>query len=83
MGYTGEAAAFIKWLSERCLECSHEGTFQPIYGIDGRQELPEEILAHFEGYRRSSPVRIGNAASTQLQLDIYGELMDSVYLYNK
>jgi GH15 family glucan-1,4-alpha-glucosidase len=83
MGYTGEAGAFIKWLSERCLECGHEGTFQPIYGIDGRQELPEENLPHLEGYRRSSPVRIGNAASTQLQLDIYGELMDSVYLYNK
>jgi GH15 family glucan-1,4-alpha-glucosidase len=83
MGYTGEAAAFIKWLSERCSGCSQEGTFQPIYGIDGRQELPEEILPHLEGYRRSSPVRIGNAASTQLQLDIYGELMDSVYLYNK
>ena len=83
MGYTQEADAFIKWLSQRCADCPREGTFQTMYGIDGRQKLPEETLPHLEGYRGSSPVRIGNAASTQLQLDIYGELMDSIYLYNK
>jgi GH15 family glucan-1,4-alpha-glucosidase len=54
-----------------------------MYGIDGSHELTEEVLTHFEGYRGSSPVRIGNDAYKQLQLDIYGELMDSVYLYNK
>ena len=54
-----------------------------MYGIDGRLELPEETLDHLEGYRGSAPVRIGNAAAEQLQLDIYGELIDSVYLYNK
>jgi GH15 family glucan-1,4-alpha-glucosidase len=54
-----------------------------MYGIDGRHMLTEESLPHFEGYRKSSPVRIGNGAYNQLQLDIYGELMDSVYLYNK
>ena len=54
-----------------------------MYGIDGRSELTEETLDHFEGYRGSSPVRIGNGAYDQLQLDIYGELMDSVYLFNK
>jgi GH15 family glucan-1,4-alpha-glucosidase len=54
-----------------------------MYGIDGRHELPEEILDHLEGYRGSAPVRIGNEAAEQLQLDIYGELIDSVYLYNK
>ena len=54
-----------------------------MYGIDGRHHLSEETLPHFEGYRRSSPVRIGNGAYDQLQLDIYGELMDAVYLYNK
>jgi GH15 family glucan-1,4-alpha-glucosidase len=54
-----------------------------MYGIDGRSELPEETLDHLEGYGGSAPVRLGNAASTQLQLDIYGELIDSVYLFNK
>jgi GH15 family glucan-1,4-alpha-glucosidase len=54
-----------------------------MYGIDGRADLEEEELTHLEGYRGSAPVRIGNGAAEQLQLDIYGELMDSVYLYNK
>jgi GH15 family glucan-1,4-alpha-glucosidase len=49
-----------------------------MYGIDGREDLPEEELSHLEGYMGSAPVRIGNGAATQLQLDIYGELMDSV-----
>jgi GH15 family glucan-1,4-alpha-glucosidase len=53
-----------------------------MYGIDGRHELAEEPLAHLRGYRGSSPVRIGNGAWDQLQLDIHGELMDSVYLYD-
>jgi GH15 family glucan-1,4-alpha-glucosidase len=51
--------------------------------MDGREELPEEELSHLEGYMGSAPVRIGNGAATQLQLDIYGELMDSLYLCNK
>jgi GH15 family glucan-1,4-alpha-glucosidase len=54
-----------------------------MYGIDGRSDLPEEQLDHLAGYRNSRPVRIGNAAHQQLQLDIYGELVDSVFLYNK
>jgi GH15 family glucan-1,4-alpha-glucosidase len=54
-----------------------------MYRLDGGRELSEHILPHFEGYRRSSPVRIGNGAVDQLQLDIYGELMDAVYLYDK
>jgi GH15 family glucan-1,4-alpha-glucosidase len=54
-----------------------------MYGIDGRHELPEEILTHFSGYRGSAPVRIGNGAANQLQLDIYGELMDAIYIYDK
>jgi GH15 family glucan-1,4-alpha-glucosidase len=83
LGYTQEAAAFMRWIEARCRELDPDGSFQPVYGIDGRRELPEQTLPHLEGYMRSSPVRIGNAASTQLQLDIYGELMDTVYLYNK
>jgi GH15 family glucan-1,4-alpha-glucosidase len=54
-----------------------------MYGIDGRSDLEEVLLDHLEGYRGSHPVRIGNGAADQLQLDIYGELIDSVYLFNK
>ena len=54
-----------------------------MYRIDGSEDLPELILDHFEGYLQSAPVRVGNDAHLQLQLDIYGELMDSIYLYNK
>jgi GH15 family glucan-1,4-alpha-glucosidase len=85
LGFTEEAGAFMSWLTDRFRETSVSGTgpLQIMYGIDGRADLEEEILGHLEGYRGSAPVRIGNGAATQLQLDIYGELIDSVYLYNK
>jgi len=83
LGFTEEAEAFMKWIEKRCDELNPDGSLQIMYGIDGRHELPEETLPHLEGYMKSSPVRIGNGAYDQLQLDIYGELMDSVYLYNK
>ncbi|MGE5188445.1 MAG: glycoside hydrolase family 15 protein [Gemmatimonadota bacterium] len=83
LGYTGEAAAFMRWIEARCRELRPDGSLQVMYGIDGRHETAEEPLPHFEGYMKSSPVRIGNEAYNQLQLDIYGELMDSVYLYDK
>src|SRR3989442_5529586 len=54
-----------------------------MYGIDGRQQLDERTLDHLQGFEHSRPVRIGNAAYQQLQLDIYGEMMDSIYLANK
>ncbi len=83
LGYTGEAASFMHWIEERAGELNSDGSLKIMYGIDGRHVLSEEILPHLEGYRKSSPVRIGNDAHDQLQLDIYGELMDSVYLYDK
>jgi GH15 family glucan-1,4-alpha-glucosidase len=66
----------------RCHEMKPDGSLQVMYGIDGRHILKEEKLPHLEGYKGSRPVRIGNAGYRQLQLDIYGELMDSVYLSN-
>jgi len=85
LGFTEEAEAFMAWLTGRVREgeLGGAGPLQVMYGIDGRTELPEEILDHLEGYRGSAPVRIGNGAAGQLQLDIYGELIDSIYLYNK
>ncbi len=83
LGFTEEAAAFIDWLHRRCVEAPPGTGLQVLYGIDGRADLPETELDHLAGYRGARPVRIGNAAAKQLQLDIHGELMDSVYLYNK
>jgi GH15 family glucan-1,4-alpha-glucosidase len=85
LGFAEEAAAFMGWLTDRMREwkVGESGPLQIMYGIDGRAELPEEELSHWSGYRDSAPVRIGNLAAGQRQLDIYGELIDSVYLYNK
>lgn len=83
LGHTAEANAFMRWLQARACECVSDGTFRPLYGLDGREELPEIELSHLRGYRGSGPVRVGNAASGQLQLDVYGELMDAVYLADK
>ena len=83
IGFTEEAEAFTRWLEMRCEEANPDGSLQLMYGIDGRKDLAEETLDHLVGYRGSQPVRIGNGAYDQLQLDIYGELMDAVYLYNK
>ncbi|MFN2433368.1 MAG: glycoside hydrolase family 15 protein [Gemmatimonadota bacterium] len=83
LGYTEEAAAFMRWIEDRCHELEPDQPLQVLYAVDGHHRLPEETLPHLEGYRGSFPVRIGNAAAGQLQLDIYGELLDSVYLFNK
>ena len=83
IGFTEAAGAFMEFIQARCHEREPDGSLQVMYGIDGRHKLTEEILDHLEGYRGSAPVRIGNGAYNQLQLDIYGELMDAVYLYNK
>jgi GH15 family glucan-1,4-alpha-glucosidase len=83
LGYTDEARAFMHWVEARCRELQPGRPLQVMYRIDGSRKLPEKILRNFEGYKKSAPVRVGNAASGQLQLDIYGELMDSVFIYDK
>ena len=71
------------WIEARAAEAGEDGALQIMYGIDGRHELTEEMLTHLEVYKGSSHVRVGNGAYGQFQLDIYGELMDAVYIYNK
>ncbi|EDY20787.1 glycoside hydrolase 15-related [Chthoniobacter flavus Ellin428] len=83
LGYTEEAGAFNRWVEQRCHEVTEGASLQIMYGIDGRHDLTEQTLDHFSGYGGARPVRIGNGAYDQLQLDILGELMDSIYLYDK
>lgn len=83
IGFTQEAHDFMHWLQDRIQELNPDEPLKVMYRIDGSDDLEEETLEHLEGYKASSPVRIGNAAEKQLQLDVYGELLDSVYLYNK
>jgi GH15 family glucan-1,4-alpha-glucosidase len=79
LGFIDEATAFMKWIELRCTN----NKLQLMYAIDGDSNLEEYILPHMRGYKDSKPVRIGNQAHKQLQLDIYGELIDTIYLYNK
>jgi GH15 family glucan-1,4-alpha-glucosidase len=83
LGFVEEAEGFIGWLKGRLSNDAERGPLQVMYGIDGRQKLDEVTLDHLQGYENSRPVRIGNAAYQQLQLDICGEMMDSIYLANK
>ena len=82
LGYTEEATAFGTWLLDRVTEQAGNGSgpLKIMYRVDGSSDLSEESLDHFEGWRGSRPVRIGNGAADQLQLDIYGEAMDGVFL---
>jgi GH15 family glucan-1,4-alpha-glucosidase len=81
LGFTEEAAGLGRWLAERVRKPvgGEGGPLNIMYRVDGSSDLIEEILPDWEGYRGSSPVRIGNGAADQLQLDIYGEAIDSLY----
>jgi GH15 family glucan-1,4-alpha-glucosidase len=82
LGFKQECKHFMEWLGARCAELAPDGSLQIMYGLRGEHHLPEEELGHLEGYRGSAPVRIGNGAATQLQLDIYGALLDALHLYD-
>ena len=83
LGLTEETGAFMAWIERLAHDEGEGGPLRPLYRIDGSSDLAEVELAEWEGYRGSRPVRIGNGAAAQLQLDLYGALMDSVYLYDK
>jgi GH15 family glucan-1,4-alpha-glucosidase len=82
VGFDDEAKNFMGWLKDRCFDDA-DGLLQPLYGIDGRSKIDETVLSHLSGYKNSRPVRLGNAAYTQVQLDLYGAVLDAAYLYNK
>ena len=81
LGFTGEAAQFGQWLADRFRERAggDRAPLDIMYRVDGASDLVEESLEHWSGYRGSRPVRIGNGAADQIQLDIYGEALDSIY----
>jgi pentatricopeptide repeat protein len=81
LGYIEEAGRFAFWLRDRVAEHagSVSGPLKIMYRVDGSSDLVEESLEHFEGWRGSRPVRIGNGAADQLQLDIYGEAMGTLF----
>jgi len=80
LGHIQETTDYLDW----CLDVVHSQSetfqpFQPMFGLQGAKQLTEETLDHLSGYRNSAPVRIGNAARSQLQLDVYGELILALY----
>jgi len=82
LGFKEEAAAFVHWMADRSADDA-DASGRILLTVHGATDIPEQTLDHWEGYRGSAPVRIGNAAAGQYQSDIYGEAMDSLYLYNK
>ena len=83
LGFETEGQAFLAWLQERMAEADDDRGLLPVYTVHGAAPPDEVELDHLSGYRGSRPVRIGNAAGAQRQLDTYGEVMDSIYIANK
>jgi GH15 family glucan-1,4-alpha-glucosidase len=84
LGFLTEASRFVTWIYDQIeSEVEKQVELQIMYRYHGTADLTESTLDHWEGYKGSRPVRIGNAATEQLQLDIYGELMDTIYLFDK
>jgi len=83
LGYVEEAERFRNWVGDRIHNASDSGVLRIMYALDGSEAADEVVLPNFAGYGGAQPVRIGNAAHSQTQLDIYGELMDAIYLSNK
>jgi len=83
IGLHEEAGEFARWVERECEDLDGRDTLQVLYRVDGSRDVPEEVLTHLEGYQGSRPVRIGNAAVHQLQLDIYGELMDAIHTWER
>ncbi|HEY9363261.1 MAG TPA: glycoside hydrolase family 15 protein [Chitinophagaceae bacterium] len=79
LGFLNEAEAFLQWLKER----STNNELQLMFSIDGKRQLDESFLENLEGYKNSLPVRIGNDAHKQSQMDIYGELLETIYIYTE
>ena len=82
IGHIEEAEAFVKWLMDRIHESvgDDSGPLKIMYRVDGSSDLVEESIDELDGYRGSRPVRVGNGAADQLQLDIYGEAMSAIHL---
>lgn len=83
LGYQREARDFMRWVEKQCNDIGKAGSLRLMYTLEGSKDLFEKELDHLEGYRKSKPVRIGNAAYDQVQLDIYGELLDAVYIFDR
>ncbi|MFG1891709.1 glycoside hydrolase family 15 protein [Micromonospora sp. NPDC049051] len=81
LGFTDEAGRYMRWLGDRVRDADEAGApLQVMYRVDGSPDIPEEVLDHLEGYKGSAPVRIGNGAATQLQLDIYGAALNAFHV---
>jgi GH15 family glucan-1,4-alpha-glucosidase len=83
LGFTQEANAYMDFIFERLKNKNPDGSLQIMYTIHGGKDLEEIELLHLDGHKGSKPVRIGNGAADHVQLDIYGELMDCIYLGQK